>query len=89
MTKPNSLSGTRDYRGVKTDSDAQELTLTHDLWTGVQAYLALLHFALMRFTDVAFFNKSKADLPTAKKSLVALLRYSLYRGALEPNPQYL
>lgn len=67
--------------------DAQERALRRDLRTGVQAHLALLHFALLRFTDAAFFNKSKADPPAAQRSLVALLRYSLYHGALGPNPQ--
>lgn len=44
----------------------------------LQAYLVLLHFALLSFMDIAFFTKLKARLFTSKKFMLALLWYLLY-----------
>ena len=49
---------------------------------GTQAYLILLSFALLCFTDVVFL---KADPWPMKRLQLALLQYSLDFSGLEPN----
>lgn len=54
----------------------------------VKAYLVLLLFTLLYFTDAAFFtNWKKQDPPPAKSLWLILLSYLLYCGGLEPNTQ--
>ena len=62
------------------------ISLHNIISSGISHFIV---FTLLCFMDVAFFTNQRQGPSPAKRFLPALLRFSLYRGGLQPKAQFL